>query len=75
MPFEMPDWLADANWADSPPPTGTPPTSTVDPHQVESLVNGFIAGKQAALFDSPDAYYGTAGGQGIRWECQAVRRL
>jgi len=28
----------------------------VDDHRVEGLVNGFIAGKQDALFDAPDAY-------------------
>ena len=26
----------------------------VDDHRVEGLVNGFIAGKQDALFDAPD---------------------
>jgi hypothetical protein len=33
--------------------TDPSPDTVVDPHQVESLVNGFIAGKQAALFDAP----------------------
>src|SRR5690349_24332585 len=47
--FEIPEWLV----AQSAPP----PSPPVDDHRVESLVNGFIAGKQDALFDAPDAYY------------------
>ena len=34
---------------------------TVDDHRVEGPVNGFIAGKQDALFDAPAAYYRTEG--------------
>jgi hypothetical protein len=47
--FEIPKWLV----AQSVPP----PLPPVDDHRVEDLVNGFIAGKQDALFDAPDAYY------------------
>jgi hypothetical protein len=47
--FEIPEWLV----AQSVPP----PLPPVDDHRVEDLVNGFIAGKQDALFDAPDAYY------------------
>ena len=48
VPFEIPEWLV----AQSAPP----PPPPVDDHRVESLVNNFIAGKQDALFDAPDAY-------------------
>jgi hypothetical protein len=47
IPFEIPEWLVAQS--DPPPPP-------VDDHRVEGLVNGFIAGKQDALFDAPDAY-------------------
>ena len=45
--FEILEWLVDQSAPPPPPP--------VD-HRGESLVNGFIAGKQDALFDAPDAY-------------------
>ncbi|HEY4168970.1 MAG TPA: hypothetical protein VGM96_19430 [Reyranella sp.] len=43
--FEIPEWLVEQS---APPPP-------VDDHRVEGLVNGFIAGKQDAPFDAPDA--------------------
>ncbi len=49
VPFEIPDWLLRQSSSAPPPP--------VDDHRVEGLVNGFIAGKQDALFDAPDAFY------------------
>jgi hypothetical protein len=52
-PFEIPSWLV-----------AKPPSPPVDDHRVEGLVNGFIAGKQDALFDAPDACYRTEGGDG-----------
>jgi hypothetical protein len=57
------------------PPAPSPDPSTVDPHQVESLVNGFIARKQAALFDAPDAYYRTAGADAVNGAPAIVDRL
>ena len=51
MPFEMLDALVDTSPTDA-----LPDTSAVDDHRVEGLVNGFIAGKQDALFGAPDAY-------------------
>jgi hypothetical protein len=59
VPFEIPEWLVSAD----PPP---PDTSGVDLHRVEDLVNRFIAAKQDALFDAPDAYYRTTGGRNSR---------
>src|SRR5690242_7409477 len=53
--FEIPEWLL-------PPPT--PPTP-VDDHRVEALVNRFIAGKQAALFAAPDAFYRLQGSDAL----------
>jgi hypothetical protein len=49
VPFEIPEWLVAQSVPPPPPP--------VDDHRVEGLVNGFIAGKQDALFDAPDAFY------------------
>src|SRR5580698_8842248 len=66
MPFEMPD---------AEPVDDSPDTSTVDPHQVESLVNGFIAGKQGVLFDAPDSYYRTAGADAVDGAPAVVDRL
>jgi hypothetical protein len=57
--FVIPDWLAPAE----PPPQ--PVVADVDPHQVEGLVNRFIAGKQEALFTAPDAYYRTTGADAV----------
>src|SRR6185312_12054888 len=57
VPFEIPEWLV----AQSAPP----PPPPVDDHRVESLVNGFIAGKQDALFDAPDAYYRQQGADAL----------
>src|SRR5580698_9187956 len=57
--FQMPEPV------DEPPTDTSPDTSAVDPHQVESLVNGFIANKQAALFDAPDAYYRTSSADAV----------
>ena len=53
VPFEIPDWVIDTS------PPQPPDTSGVDPHNVEDLVNRFIAGKQDVLFTGPDAYYRT----------------
>jgi hypothetical protein len=52
--FVFPDWAAQSD----PPPA--PPTN-VDPHRIGDLVNGFIAAKQDALFDAPDAFYRLSG--------------
>jgi hypothetical protein len=48
--FEIPDWMI----TPAPPPTEP---AEVDPHRVEALVNRFIAAKQDALFNAPDAFY------------------
>jgi hypothetical protein len=57
VPFEIPEWLV----AQSAPP----PPPPVDDHRVESLVNNFIAAKQDALFDAPDAYYRQRGADAL----------
>src|SRR5580658_8635614 len=67
--FQMPDP------ADAVPTDTSPDTSAVDPHQVESLVNGFIANKQAALFDSSDAYYRTSGADAVNGAPTVVNQL
>src|SRR4051812_37920214 len=65
--IEIPDWLF--RQSSSPPP---PP---VDDHRVESLVNGFIASKQDALFDAPDAYYRTEGADAVDGAPAIAQRL
>jgi hypothetical protein len=57
--FVIPDWMVPAD----PPPQ--PDLSEVDPHRIEGLVNRFIAAKQDALFEAPDAYYRTTGADAV----------
>src|SRR5579883_3097803 len=66
--IEIPDWLL----RESPP---SPPPSPVDDHRVEGLVNGFIAGKQDALFEAPDAYYRTEGADAVDGAPAITQRL
>ncbi|HLG47921.1 MAG TPA: hypothetical protein VKY24_16885, partial [Reyranella sp.] len=66
--IEIPDWLL----RESPP---SPPPPPVDDHRVEGLVNGFIAGKQVALFDAPDAYYRTEGADAVDGAPAITQRL
>ena len=66
-PFEIPEWLIDQSDPSSPPP--------VDDHRVEGLVNGFIAGKQDALFAAPDAYYRTQGRDALDGAPAIAQRL
>jgi hypothetical protein len=67
VPFEIPEWLV----AQSAPP----PLPPVDDHRVEGLVNGFIAGKQDALFEAPDAYYRTEGADAVDGAPAIAQRL
>ena len=67
-PFEIPEWLL-------PEPSSSPPPPPVDDHRVEGLVNGFIAGKQDALFDAPDAYYRQQGRDAVDGAPAIVQRL
>src|SRR5579883_171272 len=66
--FEIPSWLLRES-SPSPPP---PP---VDDHRVEDLVNNFIAGKQDALFNAPDAYYRTTGADAVDGAPAITQRL
>ena len=65
--FEIPEWLIEQS--------DPPPLPPVDDHRVESLVNGFIAGKQDALFEAPDAYYRTTGADAVDGAPAIARRL
>ena len=67
-PFEIPEWLL-------PEPSSSPPPPPVDDHRVEGLVNGFIAGKQDALFDAPDAFYRQQGRDAVDGAPAIVQRL
>src|SRR6185312_17496885 len=64
---EIPEWLV----AQSAPP----PPPPVDDHRVEDLVNGFIAAKQDALFEAPDAYYRTEGADAVDGAPAIAQRL
>ena len=55
--------------------TAPPPPLPVDDHRVESLVNNFIAGKQDALFDAPDAYYRQQGADALDGAPAIAERL
>src|SRR5579883_3074784 len=65
--FEIPSWLL----RESP----SPPPPPVDDHRVEDLVNNFIAGKQDALFNAPDAYYRTTGADAVDGAPAITQRL
>ncbi len=67
--FAFPDWAAQSD----PPPPSPPPA--VDPHRIGDLVNGFIAAKQDALFDAPDAFYRQSGGDAVAGADGVARRL
>lgn len=58
--FVIPDWMLPAD----PPPQPDP--GEVDPHRVEGLVNRFIAAKQDALFEAPDAYFRQTGADAVQ---------
>jgi hypothetical protein len=38
------------------PSTAAAPQPAVDPHRIGHLINGFIAGRQAALYEAADAF-------------------
>jgi hypothetical protein len=67
-PFEIPASLL-------PEPSSSPPPPPVDDHRVEDLVNGFIAGKQDALFEAPDAYYRQQGADAVDGAPAIAQRL
>jgi hypothetical protein len=67
--FEIPDW-AMPQTADAPPPPPPDPATLreqqiADNTRAEQALNGFIAGKQAALFEAPDAFYRAQGEDAI----------
>lgn len=65
--FRLPDWLPEAS-----PPS---PRPQVDGRRIESLLNGFIAAKQDALFIAPDAFHRRKGGDAIDGEPAMTQRL
>jgi hypothetical protein len=65
--FQIPEWLVDQS--------APPPLPPVDDHRVEGLVNGFIAGKQDALFDAPDAFYRSQGRDAVDGAPAIAQRL
>ena len=64
--FEIPEWLIEQS---------DPPLPPVDDHRVEGLVNGFIADKQAALVEAPDAYYRQQGAAAVDGAPALAQRL
>lgn len=65
--LDYPDWLPRAPAPPAPPPA--------DDHRVEALVNRFIAGKQAALFTAPDAFYRLEGADAVDGATSIAQRL
>jgi len=64
--FQIPEWLLQAP---------SPPTTPVDDHRVEALVNRFVAGKQEALFTAPDAFYRLQGADAVQGRPAIADRL
>ncbi|HLG48844.1 MAG TPA: hypothetical protein VKY24_21545 [Reyranella sp.] len=65
--IEIPDWLLAQSTSAPPPPVGD--------HRLEDLVNNFIAGKQDALFNAPDAYCRTDGADAVDGAPAIAQRL
>lgn len=61
-----------AEWMDTP---TRAPSPEADPHRIEGLVNGFIAAKQDALFNAPDAFYRMAGTNAVDGAPTVLDRL
>jgi hypothetical protein len=68
--FSFPDWAVPPD-----PPSPPPPPPAADPHRIGDLVNGFIAAKQDALFDAPDAIYRQSGGDAVAAAPVVTQRL
>ena len=64
--FEIPDWATPRTPAAPPPdPIVTREEKIANDTRVEQSLNRFIAGKQAALFEAPDAFYRAQGEDAI----------
>jgi len=75
--FEIPDW-AMPQTADAPPPPDPAALrrqQIADNTRAEQALNGFIAGKQAALFEAPDAFYRAQGEDAIHAAPMATQKL
>ena len=78
--FIWPDWKPVPQ--DTPPPSAPPPDPVAareekiaDDARVEQSLNRFIAGKQAALFEAPDAFYRAQGEDAIHAVPVAAQKL
>jgi hypothetical protein len=66
--FTFPDhWSVDSRSA--------APQPVIDQHRIGHLVNGFIAGKQAALYEAADAFYRKVGVDALKDAPTVVARL
>jgi hypothetical protein len=65
--FVFPEWMMPKDE-----PTRAVPA---DPHRVAHMVNRFIAAKQDALYEAPDAFYRRKGGDALANELAVAARL
>ena len=77
--FEIPDWAMPRD-ADAPPPPPPDPAALreqqiADTTRAEQGLNQFIAGKQSALFEAPDAFYRAQGEDAIHAAPVATQKL
>lgn len=63
--LQIPEWL----------PAPEAPPSSVDDYRIEAMVNGFIAGKQEALFTAPDAFYRLQAADAVEGRPAIAQRL
>ena len=74
--FDIPDWAQAApDPAPPPDPVVTCEEKIADDTRVEQSLNRFIAGKQAALFEAPDAFYRAQGEDAIHAAPGMVQKL
>ena len=74
--FDIPDWAQAApDPAPPPDPVVTCEEKIADDTRVEQSLNRFIAGKQAVLFEAPDAFYRAQGEDAIHAAPGMVQKL
>ena len=64
--LQIPEWF---------PVAEAPLPSPVDDYRIEAMVNGFIAGKQEALFTAPDAFYRLQAADAVQGRPAIAQRL
>jgi hypothetical protein len=64
--LQIPEWF---------PVAEAPLPSPVDDYRIEAMVNGFIVGKQEALFTAPDAFYRLQAADAVQGRPAIAQRL